>query len=87
MALLVVALPVNTKLSLLQTPFWQQSGVGPLSQHGLAPHTSGVVVSGGVVVVTGISHLKSNPVTRLQILFSASQDSWPPLKSQASAAK
>ena len=34
LALLVVAL--NTKLSLLQAPFWQQSGVGPPAQHGLA---------------------------------------------------
>ena len=57
MALLAVAL--YTKLSLLQTPFWQQSGVGPLSQHGLASHTSG-----GVVVVGIRSHSKfPNPFT------------------------
>ena len=53
LALLVFAL--NTKLTLLQTPFWQQSGVGPLSQHGLAKH------GGGGVVVVGIGSHSTFP--------------------------
>ena len=65
---MVVAL--NTKLSLLQTPFRQQSGVGPLSQHGLASHTSG-----GIVVVGIGSHTKFPNPFRLRHSKSSGQES------------